>query len=134
MLGTAFEIARETDGGFSLGLWGRVARSGLSGREEGMDFDGDVTSAMLGTDWTRRDALFGLMLFRRRGEGGYFSRGRTLRHWSHQEPLDPARRLIFKIASRPGSWICSSIPSNSRSSRVRSSGSVRVASCSTRLR
>ncbi len=71
MLGTAFEIMRETDGGLSLGLWGRVARSGFSGREEQMDFDGDVTSAMLGTDWTRREALFGLMLFRSRGEGGY---------------------------------------------------------------
>ena len=71
MLDTAFEIARETDGGLSLGLWGRVARSGFSGREGDMTLDGDVTSAMLGTDWTRRDALFGLTLFRSRGEGGY---------------------------------------------------------------
>ena len=71
MLGTAFEFARETDGGLSLGLWGRVAQSGFSGREEGMDFDGEVTSAWLGTDWQRRDALFGLMLFRSQGEGGY---------------------------------------------------------------
>ena len=71
MLDTAFEIARETDGGLSLGLWGRVARSGFSGREGDMTLDGDVTSAMLGTDWQRRDALFGLTLFRSRGEGGY---------------------------------------------------------------
>ena len=71
MLGTAFEIARETDGGLSLGLWGRVARSGFSGRQGDLDLDGDVTSAMLGTDWKRRDALLGLMLFRSRGEGGY---------------------------------------------------------------
>ena len=69
--GTAFEIMRETDGGLSLGLWGRVARSGFAGREGEMSLDGDVTSAMLGTDWARRDALFGLMLFRSRGEGGY---------------------------------------------------------------
>ncbi|MDE0521019.1 MAG: fibronectin type III domain-containing protein [Boseongicola sp.] len=71
MLDTAFEIARETDGGLSLGLWGRAARSGFSGREGGLELDGDATTAMLGTDWTRRDALFGLMLFRSRGEGGY---------------------------------------------------------------
>ncbi|MXW36355.1 MAG: hypothetical protein F4Z60_13050 [Chloroflexi bacterium] len=71
MPGTAFEIVRETDGGLSLGLWGRVARSGFAGREGDLSLDGDVTSAMLGTDWTRRDALFGLMLFRSRGEGGY---------------------------------------------------------------
>ena len=71
MLGTAFEIARETDGGLSLGLWGRVARSGFAGREGEMSLDGDVTSAMLGTDWRQGDALLGLMLFRSRGEGGY---------------------------------------------------------------
>ena len=71
MLGTAFEIARQTDGGLSLGLWGRVARSGLEGRQGEMTLDGEVTSAMLGTDWTRGDALFGLMLFRSRGEGGF---------------------------------------------------------------
>ena len=71
VMGTAFEIARETDGGLSLALWGRVARSGFAGREGDMSLDGDVTSAMLGTDWQQRDALFGLMLFRSRGEGGY---------------------------------------------------------------
>ena len=71
MPGTAFEIARETDGGLSLGLWGRVARSDLEGRQGEMTLDGEVTSAMLGTDWRRRDALFGLMLLRSRGEGGF---------------------------------------------------------------
>ena len=71
MLGTAFDLMRETDGGLSLGLWGRVARSGFSGREGDLALDGDVTTAMLGSDWQRRDALFGLMLFRSRGEGGH---------------------------------------------------------------
>ncbi|MYG28837.1 MAG: hypothetical protein F4213_22945, partial [Boseongicola sp. SB0677_bin_26] len=74
LLGTAFELVRETEGGLSLGLWGRVARSGFSGRAGELSLDGDVTSAMIGTDWTRRDALFGLMLFRSRGEGGYAGR------------------------------------------------------------
>ncbi len=71
MLGTAFEIARETDGGNSLGLWGRVARSGFSGRAGDMALDGEVTTAMIGTDWKRRDTLLGLMLLRSRGEGGH---------------------------------------------------------------
>ena len=71
MLGTAFEIARETGGGLSLAFWGRAARSGFSGRDGEIALDGDVATAMLGTDWTRRDALFGLLLFRSRGEGGY---------------------------------------------------------------
>ena len=69
--GTDFAISRRTDGGLSLGLWGRLARSGFAGREGDLTLDGEVTSAMLGTDWERRDALFGLMLFRSRGEGGY---------------------------------------------------------------
>ena len=61
----------ETEDGLSLGLWGRVARSGFSGRDGSLSLDGEATTGMLGTDWTRRDALFGLMLFRSRGEGGY---------------------------------------------------------------
>ena len=70
LLGTSFDLVREA-GGLSLGFWGRAARSGFAGREGELALDGDVTSVMLGTDWTRRDALFGLMLFRSRGSGGY---------------------------------------------------------------
>ena len=73
LAGTAFEFVRETGDGLSLGLWGRVARSGFSGRAGELSLDGDVATALLGTDWRRRDALFGLMLFRSRGEGGYAS-------------------------------------------------------------
>ena len=71
LAGTAFEFVRETGDGLSLGLWGRVARSGFSGRAGELSLDGDVATALLGTDWRRRDALFGLMLFRSRGEGGW---------------------------------------------------------------
>ena len=70
LLGTSFDLVREA-GGLSLGFWGRAARSGFAGREGELALDGDVTSVMLGTDWKRRDALFGLMLFRSRGEGSY---------------------------------------------------------------
>ena len=71
LAGTAFEFVREAGDGLSLGLWGRVARSGFSGRAGELSLDGDVATALLGTDWRRRDALFGLMLFRSRGEGGW---------------------------------------------------------------
>ena len=70
LLGTSFDLVREA-GGLALGFWGRAARSGFAGREGELALDGDVTSVMLGTDWKRRDALFGLMLFRSRGEGSY---------------------------------------------------------------
>ncbi len=69
--GTAFELLRETDGGLSLGLWGRAARSGFEGRDGATEIDGEAATAMLGADWKRRDALLGLVLFRSRGEGGY---------------------------------------------------------------
>ncbi len=71
LLGTSFELVQETGDGLSLGLWGRVARSGFTGRDGDLSLDGEATAAMLGTDWPRRDALFGLMLFRSRGAGGY---------------------------------------------------------------
>ena len=72
LAGTSFELVRETEG-LSLGLWGRAARSGFSGRDGETALEGDVTTAMLGTDWRRRDALFGVIAFRSRGEGGYRS-------------------------------------------------------------
>ena len=68
LLGTSFGLVREADG-LSLGLWGRAARSGFAGRAGNLSLDGEATSVMLGTDWKRRDALFGLMLLRSRGEG-----------------------------------------------------------------
>ncbi|MXW85380.1 MAG: hypothetical protein F4Z55_05470, partial [Boseongicola sp. SB0667_bin_21] len=71
LTGTSFDLVQDTDGGLSFGFWGRAARSGFDGREGDLAIDGEATTAMLGTDWKRRDTLFGLMLFRSRGEGGY---------------------------------------------------------------
>ena len=75
LLGTDFDLVPGTGGGPSLGLWGRAARSGFRGREEGLALDGEATTLLLGSDWKRRDALFGLMLFRSRGEGSYAGPG-----------------------------------------------------------
>ena len=54
-------------------LWGRGAVSRFDGREGELTLDGEVTSAMLGADFTRGQATAGLMLSHSRGEGGYRS-------------------------------------------------------------
>ena len=54
-------------------LWGRGAVSRFDGREGELTLDGEVTSAMLGADFTRGRATAGLMLSHSRGEGGYRS-------------------------------------------------------------
>ena len=54
-------------------LWGRGAVSRFDGREGELNLDGEVTSAMLGADFTRGRATAGLMLSHSRGEGGYRS-------------------------------------------------------------
>ena len=54
-------------------LWGRGAVSRFDGREGELTLDGEVTSAMLGADFTRERATAGLMLSHSRGEGGYRS-------------------------------------------------------------
>ena len=54
-------------------LWGRGAVSRFDGREGELTLDGEVTSAMLGADFTRERATAGLVLSHSRGEGGYRS-------------------------------------------------------------
>ena len=54
-------------------LWGRGAVSRFDGRDGELTLDGEVTSAMLGADFTRGRATAGLMLSHSRGEGGYRS-------------------------------------------------------------
>ena len=51
LLGSAFALAGEAPGGGALAFWGRAAASRFDGRAGGLAVDGDVTGAMLGTDW-----------------------------------------------------------------------------------
>ena len=69
--GTSFALTRETNAGGALALWGRGAVSGFSGRQDGVDIDGDVKSFQLGSDWSRGDLTYGLMLSRSRGDLDY---------------------------------------------------------------
>ena len=71
LLGTSFATMRDTGTGSSHGVWGRASRSGFSGRDGDTSVDGQVTGAMLGTDWKRKGTIFGVVLSRSRGTGTY---------------------------------------------------------------
>ena len=73
LTGTSFALTGgSAETGFGA-LWGRGAVSRFDGREGELTLDGEVTSAMLGADFTRGQATAGLMLSHSRGEGGYRS-------------------------------------------------------------
>ena len=56
-------------------LWGRGTISSFDGREGKLTLDGEVRSAMVGTDWVLDAAIAGVMVSRSRGEGRYRSPG-----------------------------------------------------------
>ena len=73
LTGTSFSLTGgSADRGFGA-FWGRVAVSGFDGREDDLTLDGEVTSGMLGADWTVGRGSAGLILSHSRGEGGYRS-------------------------------------------------------------
>ena len=75
LTGTAFTLTAGTaEGGYGA-VWGRGAVSSFDGREGELRLEGEVTSAMLGADFTRDAATLGLMLAHSRGEGSYQGEG-----------------------------------------------------------
>lgn len=80
LTGSFFALTAKADGlgGGIASLWGRGARISLDGREGDLSLSGEVTSALIGTDWTREPGsgagagrwTAGLMLSHARGEGG----------------------------------------------------------------
>ncbi len=52
-------------------FWGRGGEATFNGRDGALDIDGEMSSAMLGADWSRDALVAGLMLWHLRGEGGY---------------------------------------------------------------
>ncbi|MCY4450675.1 MAG: hypothetical protein OXC01_01880 [Immundisolibacterales bacterium] len=65
-----------TEGGAQGGFasyWGRGAVTRFDGREGEMTLDGEVTSALLGADFSREAFIAGVMLSHARGAGGYRS-------------------------------------------------------------
>ena len=73
MTGSSFALTAEADGmgGGAVSLWGRGAQASFSGRADTLSVSGEVTSAMLGADWTRERWTAGLMLTHARGAGSY---------------------------------------------------------------
>ena len=80
--GSSFSLTAETGGKGLVSVWGRGAVTGFAGRdaaspEAGGDVavDGEVTSGLLGADWTRGDWTAGLAVSHSRGDGGYRGEG-----------------------------------------------------------
>ena len=82
LAGTSFSLTGQTQGSGIVSIWGRGAVTRFAGRdaagaEAGGDVavDGEVTSGLLGADWTRGDWTAGLVVSRSRGDGGYRGAG-----------------------------------------------------------
>ena len=76
LTGSSFALTGEPGGGGGIAaLWGRGAISSFDGRAGSgagaLTLSGEVTSAMLGADWTRGPWTAGLLLSHSRGTGSY---------------------------------------------------------------
>ncbi len=71
LTGSSFALTAEANAGGTVSLWGRGAVSRFDGREGDLSLDGEVVSAMMGTDWVRERWTAGLLVSRSVGEGGY---------------------------------------------------------------
>ena len=70
--GSAFARTGDKDGtGGSLALWGSAGKAGFDGKEGTFSLDGEVETAIVGSDFAQDDWLVGLALSRSEGEGGY---------------------------------------------------------------
>ena len=68
---SSFSLAGGTEQAGTYALWGRGAATRFDGREGGLSLDGEVTSGMLGADWSQGAVTAGLVVSRSLGEGGY---------------------------------------------------------------
>ncbi len=71
LAGSSFSLTGGTAETGSGSFWGRGAVTRFDGRDGEVTLDGEVSSAMLGADFSRDRLLAGLMLSRSRGVGGY---------------------------------------------------------------
>ena len=78
---SSFAFASPGSGGSLFSFWGRGAVTNFDGREGELSLDGEVTTWLLGTDWSwgqwpgseARRSTAGLLLSRSRADGGYDS-------------------------------------------------------------
>ena len=79
---SSFALASPSGSGGLLSFWGRGAVSNFDGRDGELSLDGEVTTWLLGTDWSwdqwqgtdARRTTAGLLLSRRTAHGGYGGR------------------------------------------------------------
>ena len=71
LVGSSFSFTGGTPRTGSYALWGRGAVTRFDGREGGLSLDGEVTSGMLGADWSRDALMAGLVVSHSLGEGSY---------------------------------------------------------------
>ena len=69
--GSSFALSGEANDGGVVSLWGRGAVARFDGREDDLQLDGEVVSALFGADWTGGPGTVGLMVSRTMGEGGF---------------------------------------------------------------
>ena len=102
LLGSSFALTGgSAETGFGA-LWGRAAVSGFDGRDGDLTVDGEVTSAMLGADWTGGRATAGVALAHSRGEGSYRSPGGDGEAQSTLTGLYPYGR--YALSERVSLW------------------------------
>ena len=73
VLGSSFTLTGGSEESGYGALWGRAAVSSFDGREGELAVDGEVTSAMVGADFTRGPGTAGVLVSHSEGEGGYRS-------------------------------------------------------------
>ena len=70
--GSSFNMVPEAEGGAPrLAFWGQGAFSSFSGEQEDLSLDGDVTTLLLGADWTGQHWQAGAALSQSWGSGSY---------------------------------------------------------------
>ena len=69
--GSSFSFAPQGEAGPQFALWGQGALSSFSGQEEEVSLDGDVTTLLLGADWSAGRWLAGAALSHSWANGSY---------------------------------------------------------------
>ena len=77
LLGSSFSMTAQTAGKGLVSIWGRGTVTRFDGREDTLSLDGDVASAMLGTDFSQGRWTTGIVVAHSLGEGGYRDGGES---------------------------------------------------------
>ena len=102
LMGSSFSIESGDTQEGHFALWGRATRSNFEGSEGGLVLDGEVTSVLLGADWSQGDITAGLIAGQTRGEGGYQSEKGSGQITADMTGVYPWAR--FELSERISIW------------------------------